>query len=317
MKPSCILSVSLTMLVMTSAALAGSADPLPAKFRHARVFLAPETANGETLEFYTDTGGGFNAITRSAAERASLEPEPAEPGDTKRLIADFPAFREGREIPPPGPFFMDGRLAVVDDSVLDEDGFLGGRWFANRVWEFDYPAETLRLLHGWQAPEDAAHCMELGFQVDADGERTLHFPRMPATIDGETMDMLLDTGATTVLSETGGQAYGLPAGTAVAASYITESKFAEWVKRHPDWQVIEDGAVLRGRSYPMIRVPEITIAGHVIGPVWFTRRPDNAFHEYMAQWMDAPIEGAIGGSAFRYFRMVIDYPAATACFFTD
>jgi hypothetical protein len=29
---------------------------------------------------------------------------------------------------------------------------------------------------------------------------------------------------------------------------------------------------------------------------------------------DAPVEGAIGGSAFRYFRMVLDYPESAAYF---
>ena len=54
-----------------------------------------------------------------------------------------------------------------------------------------------------------------------------------------------------------------------------------------------------------------------VGPVWFVQRPDASFREYMAQMMDMPIDGAIGGSALKYFRMVIDYPNATAYFTTS
>jgi hypothetical protein len=43
-------------------------------------------------------------------------------------------------------------------------------------------------------------------------------------------------------------------------------------------------------------------------------RPDRNFHEYMSQWTDRRIEGALGGSALRYFRVVVDYPNAIAIF---
>ena len=71
------------------------------------------------------------------------------------------------------------------------------------------------------------------------------------------------------------------------------------------------GADMVGNA-PMIEVPRMTIAGHEVGPVWFTGRADRAFHEYMAQWMDRPLDGALGGSAFRYFRVLVNYPEAYA-----
>lgn len=30
----------------------------------------------------------------------------------------------------------------------------------------------------------------------------------------------------------------------------------------------------------------------------------------MSQWMDHPVVGAIGGNAFRRYRLIVDYPAA-------
>jgi hypothetical protein len=43
-------------------------------------------------------------------------------------------------------------------------------------------------------------------------------------------------------------------------------------------------------------------------------RPDRAFHEWMAQWMDRPLDGALGGSALRYFRVLVNYPEGYAAF---
>jgi hypothetical protein len=48
--------------------------------------------------------------------------------------------------------------------------------------------------------------------------------------------------------------------------------------------------------------------------VWFTERPDKNFRQFMAQMMDKPPEGAIGGNVFDRFRMTLDYPHATAWF---
>jgi len=65
---------------------------------------------------------------------------------------------------------------------------------------------------------------------------------------------------------------------------------------------------------PMIEVPSIQVAGFTVGPVWCTRRADANFHKWMSQWMDRRIDGALGGSALRYFRITVDYPRAMAAF---
>lgn len=61
-------------------------------------------------------------------------------------------------------------------------------------------------------------------------------------------------------------------------------------------------------------VPEVTIAGYTVGPVWFTYRPNYDFHEYMAQWLDQKVEGALGGSLFQYFKIIVDYPKERVIF---
>ena len=64
----------------------------------------------------------------------------------------------------------------------------------------------------------------------------------------------------------------------------------------------------------MIEVPVVEIGDLPVGPVWFTHRPDRAFHDYMSSMMDAPVEGALGGNALGELVMTIDYPGARAAF---
>jgi hypothetical protein len=291
---------------------------LPAQFEHDRVVVAP-TLGGRRVLFYTDTGGGWNAIAPDAVARLGV-PRMVEHVDGERteLIA-FPAFDKDAWIPD-APAHMGNRLFVASkpSSVHPEaDGFLGGRWFADRVWEIDYPRATLRVVDG-ATPVGSVHRVPLGFQVDATGRRSTHFPRMPVTIDGETLDVLLDTGATATLTDASAPAFGVAPGTSVGTSFIEHAVFERWRARHPHWRVI-DGADDKGGRQPrrMIEVPAVTIAGHTVGPVWFAEQPDGAFQRMMAQWMDRPTWGALGGSALRYFRVVIDYPNAVAYFHRD
>ena len=67
----------------------------------------------------------------------------------------------------------------------------------------------------------------------------------------------------------------------------------------------------------IMRVPTIDVGGRQIGPVWFTERPDRNFHDFMSRYMDQPIEGALGGSAWRYVTLVLDYPGAKAALLTS
>ena len=63
----------------------------------------------------------------------------------------------------------------------------------------------------------------------------------------------------------------------------------------------------------MIEAKEVSIGGHAIDTVWFTRRPDKNFR-VMSESMDKAIVGALGGSALRHFRITVDYPGAIAVF---
>ncbi|MEM7430505.1 MAG: hypothetical protein AAF351_01070 [Pseudomonadota bacterium] len=288
-------------------------EALPAEFKNDRIYLVPMMPDGSVVRFITDTGGGWNAIKWSVATKidatlsASAEAMP------------FPNFAADYGIPA-NSLFRDGNLVLVEDKELDKnvDGFLGGRWFGNRTWEFDYLQETLSLLDEIRAHtyEDCQH-VSLGFQVNAQGARTMHFARMSMEVDAQSIEVLLDTGAKAHLTEHGAEHFGNPDGSSVGTSFISQSIFDVWTARHPDWKVVQSADSVGGQTFAMVEVPIVTIGDHSIGPVWFTARPDNAFVEYMSSMMDDTVFGALGGSALKYFRVIVDYPNARAYFCTD
>ncbi|OOG43667.1 hypothetical protein [Rhodanobacter sp. C05] len=143
------------------------------------------------------------------------------------------------------------------------------------------------------------------------------WPRIALTVDGQALDMLLDTGATAHPTAEGLKASGISTTTEGigVTSYITKSTMDVWRKKHPDWMVIEQGDdLIPQKVFPIIRVPKVQIAGWEVGPVWFTERPDSAFHDMMASLMDRPPEGAVGANILEHFRMTIDYPHRDAWF---
>ncbi len=321
-----ILALGATCGCSRSSVLPDSADfaagqevrPLPTRYLADRFAVAPVTERGDTLEFYTDTGGGLNMLWASAAPRLQMKPTPAiSQGDTLHLV-DLPAFAPSAWIPlPHAPEPRGARLVITppDNGIQQgRDGFLGRHWFANRVWVFDYPGQALSLLaHG--PKEHAEHQVPLHFQHRWSGRRTTQFPRIRIDVDGEALDLLLDSGATVALAESAQAALaalGSPGAAERGTSFITQSRFDAWRGRHPDWHVVP--AADRLTHMPVIEVPRVTIAGYEVGPVWFTMRPDRNFHEYMSQWMDQKIDGALGGSALKYFRVTVDYPNGRATF---
>jgi hypothetical protein len=300
---------------------------LPVRYEADRWFVTPVTAGGDTVAFYLDTGGGINMLLAPAAERLRLPVDSAGADGRTMRITPMPAFAAGASIPAPAeaaPF--GGRLAVMpyegemrtmfpaDAQGRAASGFLGRWWFADRVWTFDYPAHRLYLRAPGDVPAVAPeHRVALGFQTDSAGRRTTHFPRIRAAIGGDSVDLLFDTGATVVLSDSAlARVGGGPARR--GGSFIAQSVLDGWRAKHPDWRVVEGGDVGLGRPLAMIEVPRVDVGGYSVGPVWFAARPDPAFHRMMSSMMDRQVEGALGGSALRYLRVTVDYPDAVALF---
>lgn len=281
-----------------------------------RFAMTPVTAAGDTLILYTDTGGGLNMLWQRTVSRLALSTEQQIIGKDTANIVTLPALSAGASIPLPQPIppFRDKFFVAPEGQQgFARDGFLGRTWFADRVWVFDYPARTLSIMtSGGVEPGRSPHIVTLGFQADSAGQRTSHFPRIRVEIDGDTLDLLFDTGATIALSDAAHAQVADGAPPERGGSFITQEVFERWRSRHPDWLVIEGAD--RTINMPIIRVPRISIAGYEVGPVWFAMRPDRNFHQFMSQWMDRRIDGALGGSGLRYFRVTVDYPRALALF---
>jgi hypothetical protein len=304
------MTTTLLLLLLATPAASGP-TALPAKFDANLVRVMPETSDGKTITFYTDSGGGL-FLTDAAVKRLGLETE-TQKGEGDRPAMEtvrLPALKPNALIPP--PLENDGRIGVMPAEMaakngFTEDGMLGEAWFGGRVWTWDYPAGRLVLEgSGWK-PDAAATRVPIGLRK---GET--NFPRIAIRVDGETFDMLLDTGAMTTLKPEALATLGDKGPALRATSMIVDGRFNAWRKAHLDWRVIE-GAQDKTNA-AMIEVPEVEIGGAKVGPVWFTWRPDKNFHEYMSGMMDGKVEGAIGGNALSHFVMTVDYPGAAAYF---
>jgi hypothetical protein len=295
---------------------------LPARVVADRFIATPITTGADTLGLFLDTGGGKNMMWATAARRLKL------PIDTLTLPADgggpaekwgvvpYPAFAPNSSIPGAKQKLFGDRLGVppteagVDPAA--PDGFLGRSWFADRIWVLDYPGKALSI---WPAGSPAMpagpHQVALGFLQNVVRRRPTNFPRIRVLVDGDSIDMLFDTGATMSLTPAAVAALADSAPSRRATSFIAQSVFDRWRQRHPDWRVIEHADSVGARSLPIIEVPAVSLGGYTAGPSWWALRPDANYEPYR-EWMDQPIHGSIGGSVFHYFKITLDYPHAIA-----
>jgi hypothetical protein len=297
--------------------------PVPIDYVADRFFARWSLRDGGALHLYLDTGGGPNTLYPAAVGRLRLVPDTEIAGaDTLTWVHTAPDL--GSDSLPPIPssdgktirFFAPpaaGQVRWLLDGFsrdgLVVDGLLGPTWFADRVWTFDYPHRRL-LAHVPDAIGSLPpRCwLAVGFQRDSAGHPTTNFPRITAVIDGDSVDFLFDTGAMTTLTDSAWHVAEPQVPQHRATSFVTQQRFDQWHARHPDWPVVRNAE--QGTGAAMIRVPEIAVGGARLGPVWFTARGDANFHQFMSQWMDRQIDGALGGTAWHTVAVVLDYPRA-------
>lgn len=299
-----------------------SAITLPTVYEAGHFYAVPRTADGKTLRLLIDTGGGGGIgmywITRPAADRLGLKVRICKAEGEEITVAPVPTFVADRQVPGPVPSRSPcGQVLTVNgDSYQDGDGQLGAGYLPGRVWTFDYPGRRVVAEGSTWQPHAEAHRTPLGFLREK-GVPVSGFPRITVQVEGEAIDLLFDTGATSHPTALGKAATGdsTVRGQGVT-SYITHSQFERWRTAHPGWRVVDKGDDLLGPEHPIriIEVPKLTVAGWTVGPVWFTERPDGSFHNFMAQWMDKRPEGALGANVFRHFVVTVDYPRSTAWF---
>ena len=267
----------------------------------------------DSIIFFTDTGGGriifgdaFDKLNIKSSKIPFIKVQGHKIETTK--LAELFA-KKGYPTPISKHYVDRGEKPEITSGI---DGILGATWFASKCWEFDYVHQKLYIRQNFDWTKiSKKNILKLGFQKNLFGKKTTHFSRIPIVVQNDTIQMLFDTGASAFLSDSAKQTFGNF--KTVATSFIVARIFDKWHKNHPDWEYINLGD--KTGNEPMIKVPKVGIGNNVIGPVWFTRRQNENFDKWMSKWMDKKIEGAIGGSCFKYFsKIILDYNTQQAYF---
>jgi hypothetical protein len=296
----------------------GKPITIPTRYLEDRFYAVPVTQDNVTLLLFTDSAGSitiYNDVVEKLGVKVEVIKGASDSGNDMTL-APLPAFKPEASIPAPLGSRHEGRLFVIprrDTQALKRDGMLGQQWFAGRVWTFDYPGKKLLWRANGDLPKhDKAHEVTLFFRLNNSGQRSNNFARIPIEVDGETIDFVLDTGASNILSEEALKLINDDHAAERATSFLVGSVYERWHAKHPEWRVLENVKTLTGAT--MIEVPTVTIGGYQVGPVWFTVQPDIGFQSVMGSLTDKRVSGALGGSALYFFRMTVDWPGALAVF---
>lgn len=163
---------------------------LPSYFDHGRVLAAPVTTRGDTVYFILDSGGGFNAFAENRVEPLGLSTHRASTGtDTTSFVA-LASLADSSALPAPTAGYPHDGSLVISNQLngiaayygVPTSGFLGGGWWADRVWQIDYLRHKL-----WLYPHSvltdgttSTHQIKLGSRTDSAGVRPTNFARVRA-----------------------------------------------------------------------------------------------------------------------------------------
>lgn len=309
--------------------LAGGCAPVPAQPRPGRpmripavltegglFIVQPVLATGERLQLDTNTGSGPALIYPDVAKRLGLRVDSVlvdasvpRPRQIWVPRVPMPALRGDAWIPAPVVGEQAGHLIVSDrsrESVPEIDGYLGNPWFAMRTSTFDYPRGELLLRAPGDLPAVAdRHRVRLGFKTQAEE----WLPRIRVEVAGDSVDLLLSTGVAEIVSDKALR-MGVPGPARQALSSVTREVFAGWRRKHPEWRVVEKAVY--GELYAVIEVPEVSVGGHTVGPVWFSEHGAGA--GWLSNWTDLPVQGWLSANVLRFFRLTLDMDRGIAVF---
>lgn len=314
-----ILFISLSGTYSTLRAQPSKIIQLPVDYNEGRFFLKMPTVKGDTIIGYCDTGGGFTAVYKSTMEKIGLTEKVKSiniDGEVTRYI-HAAEFLNNQAIPYPAisPYFRkhfntpiyevpeDNEESRMIQSFVNHGAFLGQFFFINHSWTFDYKTGKMYINTPLVNDPNNVNMQVLGFKKDKKGNKRFGHPSMKLQVDGKEIDFLFDTGAMILLSSNGMKQLASDE-KVIGGSFIAASVFNEWKQLHPDWRIIEKGEIT---GADLIEVPQVKFGNLTAGPVWFAKRPDEAWSKGMIGSMDKVVKGAIGGSYLKYFKVTIDY----------
>ena len=267
---------------------------LPAVFENNLIYVKVPVNKKDTLLFYTDTGGK-NFLYKQGLKKLKVRYKK----ENLWRHTGFDTLFPKAGVPLPGV----AKMYKLREKTK-EDGMLGREWFREKIWEFDYNVEQLRVL-----PELDGTCIkltDLTFIEDSYIKKTDKCGRFFMLVEGESFPMLFDTGAQVKLSANAKTKLNQP--ELIAGSFISAITFDKWTAAHPEWEVIKGGDVSVGTE-DLIKVPELRVGEVTIGPVWFAKRSDENFVTLSSMCTNLPVVGAMGGNALSQFGSIIaDYP---------
>jgi hypothetical protein len=300
--------------------VAEGATVVPTVYEAGHFYATPTTRDGKSVRILFDTGaGGSNYfITRDAAARLKLKASSctAAPhsADSQITFVARPDYVTGAALPRATDHCGDVLVIAKPPGFDNADGIAGGRYLEGRIWTFDYPAHELRVEDDHWRPSLTTHSTKLGMQRDAAGALVSAYPRVTIDVDGAPIDVLLDTGATAQPTQAAQALMKIPTVNGLGvASYITRSIMNRWHAAHPEWPMVNAADAFDKRSATRaIQVPDVVIAGWVVGPIWFTERADANFESFMSAYMDRTVHGAVGANVLDAFVMTLDYRKSKA-----
>jgi len=284
-------------------------EVLGAKFKDNRIWVTVFTEDSIKIKFYTDTFGPYDCINEKTLSKLTsqihtissdnkIHDDLIKEGFNRYII--FPQLSNGYYFPDIKlvdelnlsiPTAKGNEIFICPDEIYYKENQLGKHWFYNRIWTFDYINKKL-IFHNESIDNtiiDSTHIVNIRFSGNS--------PLIPVKIDGIEYEFLFDTGAMVGLTDYALKILDNGLGNWRGTSFLRASIFNELRDAHPEWKYIENANSYSKNA--LLVVESIEIAGYTVGPVEFLRQEFTRLN-----WSG----GAIGGSAFQYFTITLDYP---------
>jgi hypothetical protein len=282
-----------------------AATRLPGTVAGNVVILTPEDRRHRRLRVLVDSGG-YDLIDSSATGALRLRRTKLDLGGKTRYTVAFPDFVR-RAIPAPKTAWLVARPGVIREGFAAAiDATLGTSWLVEHAITVDYPKGSIELA---RTPEPGTP-VPLTVAV---GRSTI--PSLPptalATIDvsvaGETLTLLLDTGATArVRSRVKSM---MPDAAPVHQVCLIETTLlSTWHRMHPEWKYVDAAFDVAGdpAAAPAILVPDLRLGPARALPTWFVARRDASTFAAVSKQMRKTVVGDLGGDALRRWRVTFD-----------